>query len=102
MTIKNSQAILHSLPRNPLDPEPWRILSEQQVSGASEFWDDGRWWNAGDGRCTPSISLKKQNKPMYTYIYVYKQGIYICIYIYMSIFIYSFFQKHDELHRCYT
>ena len=26
-----SQAILHSLPRNPLDPEPWRILSEQQV-----------------------------------------------------------------------
>ena len=30
--FKSRQAILHSLPRNPLDPEPWRILSEQQVS----------------------------------------------------------------------
>ncbi|CAE7379030.1 MET3 [Symbiodinium microadriaticum] len=35
------KAILHSLPRNPLDPEPWRILSEQQVNLLISRTEDG-------------------------------------------------------------
>eukprot|EP00435_Cladocopium_sp_Y103_P050584 s194_g15.t1 len=35
------KAILHSLPRNPLDPEPWRILSEQQVNMLISRTEDG-------------------------------------------------------------
>ncbi|CAJ1447131.1 unnamed protein product, partial [Effrenium voratum] len=35
------KAILHSLPRNPLDPEPWRILSERQVNLLISRAEDG-------------------------------------------------------------
>ncbi|CAK9013051.1 unnamed protein product, partial [Durusdinium trenchii] len=35
------KAILHGLPRNPLDPEPWRILSEQQVNMLISRTEDG-------------------------------------------------------------
>ena len=54
-----------------------------------------RWWEMY------SINFFKETC---IYIYVYKQTYaYVCMYIYIfNMCIYSFFQTHDELHRCYT
>ena len=97
MTIKNSQAILHSLSR--AIKWIWCHGGSSRSNECLRCLKVLRWWEMY------SINFFKETC-IYIYIYMYinkHMHMYVCIYIYIfNMCIYSFFQTHDELHRCYT